>query len=141
MFSFFAGEYLPNLCFFDSIKIHCNDQLIRCIHTGDLFLSNSYPPIEGTTLGYLAALEHIIGMCDEHTIVIPGHGPISDRDGLRKYHEMISIASSRINSLKSEGKNLKEVLDSNPLTGLLDGESMVSEELFIYCVFNDGIPY
>jgi len=158
----FPEEYLPNLCFHDSIKIHFNDQLISCTHipdghsdcdvviefrdknviqTGDLFLSNSFPPIEGTTKGYLAAVEYIIGMCDENTIVIPGHGRVSDRDGLKKYHEMISIANDRIKSLKSEGKSLKEVLDSNPVAGLLEGESMVSEELFIYCVFNDGIQY
>jgi len=158
----FPEDYLPNVCFHDSLNIYFNDQLIRFIHipgghsdcdvviefsnknaiqTGDLFLSNSFPPIEGSAEGYLAAVEKIIGMCDENTIVIPGHGPVSDRNGLIKYHEMISVASSRIKSLKSEGKNLKEVLDSNPLAGLLDGESMVSEELFIYCVFNDGIQY
>jgi cyclase len=158
----YPEEYLPDLCFYDSVHIHINDQHIDCIHipdghsdcdvvvvfrnkniihTGDLFLSNSFPPIEGTTQGYLAAVEHIIGMCDENTIVIPGHGPISNKDGLSKYHEMLSVAANRINTLKSEGKNLQEIIDSNPLEGLLQGESYAPEKLFIYCVYNDGIKY
>ena len=75
-------------------------------------------------------------MSDENTVVISGHGPLSNREGLKEYYEMISIASDRINSLKSEGKSLKEVIDSNPLVGLLEGESYASEELFIYFGYN-----
>ena len=158
----YPEAYLPDLCFHDSIHIYLNDQHIRCIHipgghsdgdvviqfidenvihTGDLFLSNAFPPIEGTTKGYLAGVEQIIGMCDENTIVIPGHGPVSDRNGLIKYHELISNASSRIKSLKAEGKDLKEVLESNPFEDLLQGENKAFQELFIYCVYNDGILF
>jgi glyoxylase-like metal-dependent hydrolase (beta-lactamase superfamily II) len=158
----YPDEYLPDLCFYDSIHIHFNDQHIRCVHipgghsdgdvviqfrdenviqTGDLFLSNAFPPIEGTTKGYLAAVEQIIGMCDENTIVIPGHGHVSDRNGLINYHELISNASKRINSLKAEGKDLTEVLESNPFEDLLEGESKAFQELFIYCVYNDGILF
>jgi len=156
----FSEEYLPDLCFNDSIDIHINDELVRCIHipgghsdcdvvvqfkdanvihTGDLFFKNSFPPIEGTIDRYLAAVERIIGMCDENTIVIPGHGPISDRKGLKEYYEILSTASNRINSLKSEGKSLKEVIDSNPLVGAQLGESYAFKEIFIYCVYNNGL--
>ena len=158
----FPEESLPDLCFNDSIDIHINDELVRCIHipgghsdcdvvvefkdanvihAGDLFLTIYFPPIEGTAEGYLAAVEQIIGMCDENTIVIPGHGPISDRKGLEEYYEIISVASNRINSLKSEGKSLKEILDSNPLAGEWVGESYGLKELFIYCVYNNGNLY
>lgn len=158
----FPEESLPDLCFNDSIDIHINDELVRCIHipgghsdcdvvvefkdanvihAGDLFLTKYFPPIEGTAEGYLAAVEQIIGMCDENTIVIPGHGPISDKKGLEEYHEIISVASNRINSLKSEGKSLKEVLDSNPLEGEWMGEYYGLKELFIYCVYNNGVLY
>jgi len=158
----FPEESLPDLCFNDSIDIHLNDELVRCIHipgghsdcdvvvkfkdanvihAGDLFLTIYFPPIEGSVEGYLAAVEQIIGMCDENTIVIPGHGPISDRKGLEEYYEIVSVASNRITSLKSEGKSLKEVLDSDPLADIGVGESYGLKELFIYCVYNNGIPY
>jgi len=158
----YEEEYLPDLCFNDSIDIHINDELVHCvhipgghsgcdvvvefkdanvIHAGDLFLTIYFPPIEGTAEEYLAAVEQIIGMCDENTIVIPGHGPISDRKGLEEYYEIISVASNRINSLKSEGKSLKEVLDSNPLADIGVGESYGLKELFIYCVYNNGNLY
>jgi glyoxylase-like metal-dependent hydrolase (beta-lactamase superfamily II) len=156
----YEEEYLPDLCFNDSISIHINDELVRCIHipgghsdcdvvvefedanvihAGDLFLTNLFPPIEVSTEGYLAAIERIIGMCDENTIVIPGHGPLSNINGLKEYYEMILVASNRINSLKSEGKSLKEVLDSDPLADIGVGESYGLKELFIYCVYINGI--
>jgi glyoxylase-like metal-dependent hydrolase (beta-lactamase superfamily II) len=158
----YSEEYLPDLCFNDSIDIHINDKLVRCIHlpvghsdcdvvvefkdenvihAGDLFLTVYFPPIEGAVEGYLAAVEQIIGMCDENTIVIPGHGLISDRKGLKEYYELISVASNRINALKSEGKSLKEILDSNPLEFKGMGESYGLKELFIYCVYNNGNLY
>jgi glyoxylase-like metal-dependent hydrolase (beta-lactamase superfamily II) len=154
----YEEEYLPDLCFNDSIDIHINDELVHCvhipghsegdvvvefknanvIHTGDLFLTNLFPPIEFSSEGYLAAIERIIRMCDANTIVIPGHGPISDIDGLKEYYEMIFVASNRIKSLKSEGKSLKEVLDSDPLRDIGVGESYGLKEFFIYCVYNNG---
>lgn len=154
----YEEEYLPDLCFNDSISIHINDELVHCVHipghsegdvvvefknanvthTGDLFLTNLFPPIEFSSEGYLAAIERIIRMCDANTIVIPGHGPISDIDGLKEYYEMIFVASNRIKSLKSEGKSLKEILDSDPLRDIGVGESYRLKELFIYCVYNNG---
>lgn len=158
----YSNEYLPDLCFNDSIDMHINDKLVRCIHipgghsdcdiivvfkddnvihAGDLFLTKYFPPIEGTTDGYLAAVQQIIEMCDENTIVIPGHGPIADRKGLQEFHELVSEGSARINALKSEGKSLKEILDAKPLDFEGIGEFYKVKELFIYCVYNNGNLY
>jgi len=154
----YKEEYLPDLCFNDSIDIHINDELIHCvhipghsegdvvvefknanvIHTGDLFLTDRFPPIEFSSEGYLAAIERIIKMCDANTIVIPGHGSISDINGLKEYYEMIFVASNRIKSLQSEGKSLKEIFDSDPLRDIELGESYGLKEFFIYCVYNNG---
>jgi cyclase len=153
----YNDEYLPKVCFSDSIKIYFNDEIIKIIHipeghsdgdaivifqnanaiqTGDLYLSNGFPPLEGTIEGYLAAVDEIIKMCDENTIVIPGHGPLSDREGLIGYRNMLSIGADRIHKLKSQGMTLEEVISAAPLKGLLDRKSMVPESVFIYCVYH-----
>jgi|GEM_PF-2697318 len=69
---------------------------------GDLFLTEAFPPVSDIGI-YIKVLENIIKTCDENTIVIPGHGNISDKNGLISYKELISTAAKRVLSLKSKG--------------------------------------
>lgn len=158
----FPEEFLPDISFNDSITIYMNSEVISCRHmpeahsdcdvvihfkkanviqTGDLFLSNSFPPLEYPIESYLAAVDEIINSCDEQTIVIPGHGPVSDRKGLLAYRKRLSKGAQRIRKLKSEGKTLDEVIAADPLQGLLEGKHYVPDPVFIYCVYNEGIEY
>ena len=151
----FTKEFLPEVCFNDSIEIYFNNEVIKfihfpgghsigdaivfftesnVIHMGDLFLTEAFPPVSDIKI-YVNVLEHVIKICDENTIVIPGHGNISDRQGLISYKEMISEAAKRILSLKSEGKTFEEVLALNPLDGLIE-KTWIPESLFIYCIYN-----
>jgi cyclase len=151
----FPKEYLPKVCFNDSIEIFFNNELIKfihfpgghsggdaivfftesnVIHMGDLFLPGTFPPVSDIEI-YVKVLEQIIATCNENTIVIPGHGNISDKQGLISYKILISEASKRILSLKAEGKTFEEVLALNPLAGLIE-KSWIPESLFIYCMYN-----
>ena len=80
-------------------------------------------------------------MCDKNTVVIPGHGPVSDQEGLISYRKMLAMGADRIKKLKSENKTLEEVIAAIPLNGLLEGEPYVPDAVFIYCVYNEGIDY
>jgi glyoxylase-like metal-dependent hydrolase (beta-lactamase superfamily II) len=156
----YTKESLPKICFSDSINIHFNDEIIKLIHmpeghsdgdiivyfqkanvihTGDLFLSNAFPPFEGTIEGYLTGVEKIVSLCDETTIVIPGHGPISDNEGLIIYRNILDSGAVRINQLKSQGKTFEEVMQIAPLEGLLSRKSSIPEVVFTYCVFYGGL--
>ncbi|MFL2996899.1 MAG: hypothetical protein ACJZ00_07155, partial [Cytophagales bacterium] len=49
----------------------------------------------GSILGFINTLDDIISICDENTVVIPGHGGLNNvqgviafRDGLNHYYEM-----------------------------------------------------
>lgn len=103
------------------------------IHMGDLFLTGAFPPVTDIKI-YINVLEHIIETCDEKTIIIPGHGNVSDKNGLISYKELISTAAKRVLSLKSEGRSFEEILAAKPITDLLEN-SWIPESLFIYCIY------
>lgn len=150
----FPKEFLPEICFNDSIEIYFNNEVIKfihfpgghsdgdaivfftesnVIHMGDLFLTGAFPPVTDIET-YIKVLEHVIEACDEKTIVIPGHGNISDKKELITYKELISTAAKRVLILKSEGKSFEEILAAKPITDLLEN-SWIPESVFIYCIY------
>ena len=150
----FPKEFLPEICFNDSIQIYFNNDVIKfihfpgghsdgdaivfftesnVIHMGDLFLTKAFPPVSDIEI-YVKVLQHVIETCDENTIVIPGHGNISDKQGLISYMEIISEAAKRVLNLKSEGKSFEEILAAKPITDLLEN-SWIPESVFIYCIY------
>lgn len=67
------------------------------VHTGDSFIEYGLPYIDisngGNIIGFISSLDEIINICDKNTIIIPGHGGLSDvskvinfRDGLQHYY-------------------------------------------------------
>lgn len=86
----------------------------------------------------IAAAERIIGMIDENTKIIPGHGPLSSRKELTKYRDMLVTVRDRIKSQIKEGKTLEEVLASKP-TADFDKKQIkaVPPEMFVKIIYND----
>ena len=112
------------------------------LHTGDLYLSNGFPILDsyhgGTIDGILSALDGLIEIIDEHTVVVPGHGPLSDRRGLEAYRDMLAIGKDRIADLISEGLTLEEIVEADPTAGLYgDRDSWLDPKLFVWTVFVD----
>ena len=61
------------------------------LHTGDLFVSGRYPNIDleagGSVREWVAAIDRLLQLDFDH--VIPGHGPVTDRDGLRAFQRFM----------------------------------------------------
>ena len=153
----FPDEYLPDMCFSESIQIHFNDDILNLVKmpdghsnsdivvqfqeadiivTGDIFNTNGFYPFECAFADYLTEIDHLIRMCHDETMIIPGHGPVSE--GLLDYRHAVKTGADRINALKSEGKTLEEVIASRPLNGLME-KSSIPEEVFIFCCYNGPI--
>ncbi|MFQ6114575.1 MAG: MBL fold metallo-hydrolase [bacterium] len=110
------------------------------LHTGDLYLSNGFPIIDsfhgGTIDGVIAAVDTLISLIDDDTKVVPGHGPVSNREGLREYRQLLGAGRVRIATLIEEGKTLEEIVAADPLAGLYrQGESWLPPRLFIWTVY------
>jgi cyclase len=112
------------------------------VHAGDLFFSNGFPFINisagGTVEGMIKAAEEILGMCDERTKVIPGHGPLSDREGVRAFKDLLVAGRDRIAALVKQGKSLDETVAAKPAEGLYKGgKSWLSPDMFVKIVYQD----
>jgi glyoxylase-like metal-dependent hydrolase (beta-lactamase superfamily II) len=164
----YPENYLATLSFKNHLTIHFNDDIVQTkhiagghsdsdaiiifhksnvIHTGDLYLSHSFPIIDifhgGSVSGYIAAIDKIIGMCDEETKIIPGHGPISNLEGLCAYRDMLIAARDRIDKLMKEGKTLEDIVAADPTSDLLkDGQkSWLPPKIFVYCVYQELLKH
>lgn len=88
------------------------------LHAADLFFNTLYPFIDtdsgGSIDGVIKAADRMLAMVNDQTKIIPGHGPLSDAKGLKRYRDMLSTIRGRVAKLIDEGKELKEVLAATP---------------------------
>lgn len=157
-----ARAALPLVTFKDQMTLHLNGEDVRIfhvtnahtdgdaivhftnanvIHTGDIFFNGFYPFIDshsgGSIAGMIAASQAVLDIADDHTRIIPGHGPLATKAELQAYHEMLVQVESSIGALVRAGKTLEEVIAARP-TAALDpewGDGFLSPELWIRVVF------
>lgn len=89
------------------------------IAAGDIFLTTTYPVIDvktgGTINGVLAGLNKLLDLCivrekqEGGTMVIPGHGRISDEADVLEYRDMLKIVRDRIQDAIRKGRTLQQV--------------------------------
>jgi glyoxylase-like metal-dependent hydrolase (beta-lactamase superfamily II) len=111
-------------------------------HAGDTFFSGRYPMIDassgGSIGGMIAAADRTLSLVDAATKIIPGHGLMSDRQGLRAYRDMMTEVQSRIGKLKQQGRKLEEVVAAKP-TADLDaswGQGNITPDFFVTLVYS-----
>jgi glyoxylase-like metal-dependent hydrolase (beta-lactamase superfamily II) len=95
------------------------------LHIADTFWNGYYPFIDystgGSIGGMIKAAQLNIDRTTNETIVIPGHGPIGNRQQLIEFHEMLSSIHTKIAGLKKQGKSIDEVIAARP-TGDYDAK-------------------
>jgi glyoxylase-like metal-dependent hydrolase (beta-lactamase superfamily II) len=100
------------------------------IAAGDVYLTTTYPVIDvksgGSINGVIAGLNKLLDICipkekqEGGTIVIPGHGRISDEADVLEYRDMLTIVRDRIQDAIRKGKTLPQI-QSAGLTKDYDG--------------------
>jgi cyclase len=94
------------------------------ISAGDLFVTNSYPFIDlnagGNVQGIVAGLNKIVDLCipvygqEGGTMVIPGHGRLSDMGDVINYREMVTIVRDRVQDMVKKNLTLDQVKAARP---------------------------
>ena len=94
------------------------------LSTGDLFTTVMYPFIDeangGTIDGYIKALNNIIAITvpsnvnEGGTMVIPGHGRLTDEQDVIEYRDMVTIVRDRIREYVKRGMTLNQVKERKP---------------------------
>jgi len=94
------------------------------IAAGDVYRTNGYPFIDipngGSIQGVIAAANNIIDLIipvygqDGGTLVIPGHGRLSDIGDVINWREMLTIIRDRIQDMINRGMSLEQVKAAQP---------------------------
>jgi glyoxylase-like metal-dependent hydrolase (beta-lactamase superfamily II) len=161
-----SKEGLPVITFTRDVTFHLNGQRIdvfhikrahtdgdavayftdaNVIHTGDILFAGMYPFIDiehgGSISGTIDATNRILGMIDDNTRIIPGHGMLTDKHGLLAYRDMLTNIRDRIQSQMNAGKTLEEIKLSRP-TQAFDSEwggGFIKPDVFVGIVYQSLI--
>ena len=134
-----APAALPVVTFGDGLKLHLNGNTVQVIHVahahtdgdalvlfteanilhmGDLYFNGMYPFIDlssgGSIGGMIAGVEKGLALADEHTKVIPGHGPVTDRAGLQAYRDLLVSWRDAVKVHKDAGASLEQTIAAKP---------------------------
>lgn len=137
---------LPTECFKDSLTIrrageqvilrhvpsaHTDGDLIiwlpgaNVLHMGDVLELGAPPFIDywagGTWEGMLAALDAGLALANAGTIIVPGHGPTTDRAGMVAYRAMLLAVGERVRAAVQRGESMDAIVASRPATGYEEG--------------------
>jgi len=92
--------------------------------TGDVFMTTSYPVIDvgrgGTVNGIVDGLNRILDLAfpdfrlEGGTIIVPGHGRVSDSADVAYYRDMVTILRDRIQDMIRKGMTLDQVKAARP---------------------------
>jgi cyclase len=94
------------------------------ISTGDLFTPERYPGIDlnrgGNVNGIISALNRIIQIAipedkqEGGTLIIPGHGRLTEEADVVEYRDMVTIVRDRIQDGIKKGRTLEQIKASKP---------------------------
>ena len=90
----------------------------RVLHTGDLFFNGRYPNIDleagGSVREWVATLDRVLEL--DFDRVIPGHGPVTDRQGLLAFQRFLRELWEVGEAAAREGLTLDETLAQKDLS-------------------------
>lgn len=155
---------LPVVTFNDMASLHLNGEEARLVHVenahtdgdshvffkrsnvlhmGDTFFNGRFPFIDvdngGSIDGMIASAEAALAAADAETRIIPGHGPVTGREGLERYLEVLKGSRSIIADLKTDGQSLEDIQGAKPLSRFSDFVETSGDEwttAFISFVYN-----
>ena len=94
------------------------------ISAGDIFTPDRYPTIDigrgGSVQGLIAGLNRLLLLAvperlqDGGTLIIPGHGRLSNEADVVEYRDMVVIVRDRIKDLAGKGRSLDQVKAARP---------------------------
>ncbi len=117
-------------------------QEANVVHTGDLYFNGLFPFIDassgGKVRGVIAGVDEVLARIDAKTVIIPGHGPLSNKQELQAYRAMLQTVADRVDQLKAAGKLRADVIAAKP-TAEFDkdwGDGFLTPDVWVGIVFD-----
>ena len=155
---------LPVITFDDALTFHLNEDEIHIshvesahtdgdsivqfraanvMHLGDIYFAGMYPFIDtnsgGSINGTLKALEHALALSDDNTVIIPGHGPVSNKENLVAYTGMLRTINGRIQKMIAGKSTLAQILATEPTKDFDEeyGNGFIKNTAFVEMIYKD----
>jgi cyclase len=112
------------------------------IHAGDVFFNGFYPFIDastgGTINGMIRGADACLAVADDKTKIVPGHGPLGDKDSLQKYRDMMATVATSVEKLKASGQTLEQAIAAKPTADFdaIWGKGALKPEQFVELVYS-----
>jgi glyoxylase-like metal-dependent hydrolase (beta-lactamase superfamily II) len=156
-------EALPILTFDHDVTVHLNGEDIQAIHfphghtdgdsviffpksnvvhMGDDFVTYGFPFIDlsggGSVEGMIAALDEIVPKLPADVKIIPGHGPVSNLDDVRRYIAMLKDTKTVVESGIKQGKTVDQMKQADVLEPWKKWSGdFISSEQWLVTLYND----
>ena len=157
-----AREALPIITFDHDVTVHLNGEDIRAlyfpaghtdgdsiiffpksnvVHMGDDFVTYGFPFIDvdsgGSINGMIDGVEKVISQVPPDVKIIPGHGPISSVDDVRKYLDMLKATRDVVAKALQQGQTLDQMKQAKLLDPWkkYDGD-FIKQDTFLETLYN-----
>lgn len=141
---FFNGEEIKVIHFphshtdGDSIIFFTNSNVI---HMGDNFFNPRFPVVDleagGNVVGMTKTVGEVISKLPAGVKIIPGHGPLSEADGLKAFHRMLLETTDIVRKKKKDGKTLEKIkAEGLPEEWKSWGEGYIKTDVWLELVYN-----
>ena len=113
------------------------------IQTGDTFFHGFYPDIDqlhgGTIDGMIRLYDTLYAMSGPNTKIIPGHGPVANREDVREYQSMLKEVRRRVAGAIAAGKSEEAAVASHLLDDLdvKWGGNLIKQPYLVGIVFEE----
>lgn len=155
-------EVLPIITFDHDVTVHLNGEDIRAIyfpaghtdgdamiffsksnvvHMGDDFVTYGFPFIDvdsgGSIDGMIAGVEKVIAQVPPDVKIIPGHGPLSTVDDVRKYLDMLKGTRDVVAKALQQAQTLDQMKQAKLLEPWKKySGDFISQDAFIETLYN-----
>lgn len=152
-----AKEALPVITFNDRASVHVNGEDIRAlhfpnghtdgdsiifftqskvVHMGDDFVTYGFPFVDvgsgGSVSGMIAGVEKALAIAPPDAKIIPGHGPLSTPEDVRKFIEMLKDTRDLVAKAAAEGKKAEQMKQEHLLAKYEDlGKGFIKTDAWI----------
>lgn len=145
--------FWPVVTFTDQASLHFNGITARAIHTpsghtdgdsivhfdqpnaihmGDNLFLGMFPFVDvdsgGSMQGMIAAHDLALSMADADTVIIPGHGPLTDKAGLENARSNLQSIYDRVRVRKEAGESLQAIIDAKPLADMAAMDGFIKQD-------------